>query len=163
MCYAATSAAGCSNPFKSGWALNLLKPVGDPVVGIAERERVVSFPLVRQGVVIFATLIPDPEPCKSGGKSWLMTIDALGGGEFGGAPFDTNGDGVVDSNDFVMINGVSRAASGADLEVGIHKTPAIVESTSSADFGKVSGSSGIGEMTFSRDRSGIRRSWRQLK
>ena len=128
-------------PLKNGWALNLLKPVN-----IAEGERVVSFPLVRRGLVIFATVIPSPDPCKSGGTSWLMEVDALGGGEFGGAPFDVNGDGKVDANDKVVIvvNGVSveHYAAGDNLGVGIHKQPAKIESASGVDYGYASGSSG---------------------
>jgi type IV pilus assembly protein PilY1 len=176
MCYAVTS-TGCnvSSPLKRGWALNLLSPVKG-----AEGERAVSFPLVRRGLVVFSSIIPDPDPCTSGGRSWLMEVDALGGGEPGGAPFDTNGNGVVDDDDYVLIAGVKHAASGVDLEIGITKTPAVIESTStpSVDYKYLSGSSGqmgtvtdagggpppcVGAGCGGGGGVGIRRSWRQLK
>ncbi|NOT10421.1 MAG: hypothetical protein HOP23_01060 [Methylococcaceae bacterium] len=173
VCYAVTS-TGCtaSSPLKSGWALNLLKPVA-----IAEGERMVSFPLVRRGLVVFSTIIPNADPCSFGGRSHLMEIDALSGGEPSGAPFDTNGDGIVDDDDFVIIDGIRHAASGIDLGVGITKTPAVVESTN-VDYKYVSGSTGdIGTAVDAAGGGcvgagcggggggggGIRRSWRQLK
>ncbi|TAL43766.1 MAG: hypothetical protein EPN89_15130 [Methylovulum sp.] len=174
VCYAATS-AGCtsSSPLKSGWALNLLSPVDG-----AEGERVVSFPLLRRGVVVFATVIPNADPCSFGGTSHLMEIDALTGGEFsGGAAFDVNGGGVVDEHDKVVIDGVEHFASGIALDVGIIKTPAVVEATS-VDFKYVSGSTGnmgtvvdlgggalpcAGAGCGGGAGGGTRRSWRQLR
>jgi type IV pilus assembly protein PilY1 len=170
VCYAASS-AGCtsSSVLKKGWALKLLKPVN-----IAEGERVVSFPLVRRGLVVFATVIPSGGACNSGGESRLMEVGALSGGEYigGSPPFDVNGDGKVNDADYVMIGGVKHAPAGIDVEVGINKTPTVVESTT-VDFKYVSGSSGNmgtvvdagggGTVTGGGGSSGIRRSWRQLK
>lgn len=167
VCYSATS-TGCTagSSLKTGWALTLLKPVN-----IAEGELVDSFPLVRRGVVVFSTKIPNTDPCASGGKSRLMEVDALHGGEFGAAAFSVNGDALVNNDDFVMINGVKHAASGIDLGIGITKTPAVVEGAS-VDFKYLSGSSGeMGTVTDAGSSSstsggssaGIRRSWRQLK
>ena len=172
VCYADTDTAGCR---KLGWALNLLNPANlllSPPINAAEGERVVSFPLVRRGLVIFATVIPSPDPCESGGKSRLMELDALSGGQFGGAAFDITGDGVVNASDFVMIAGVKHSVSGIDLGIGITKTPAVV-SSSIADYKYLSGSTG--QMGIVVDPpggfvepgglggSGIRRSWQQLK
>ncbi|PPK64586.1 type IV pilus assembly protein PilY1 [Methylobacter tundripaludum] len=167
VCYAATS-TGCtaSSSLKTGWALNLLKPVN-----IALGELVDSYPLVRRGLVVFSTKIPNSDPCASGGKSRLMEVGALSGGEFSGPPFDVNGDGQVNNDDFVLINGVKHAVSGIDLGIGITKTPAVVEG-SSVDFKYLSGSSGqMGTVndagssgaTSGGGGGGIRRSWRQLK
>lgn len=167
VCYAATS-TGCtaSSPLKTGWALNLLKPVN-----IAEGELVDSFPLVRRGLVVFSTKIPNTDPCASGGKSRTLEVGAFSGGEFSGPPFDVNGDGQVNDGDLVLINGVRHVASGIDLGIGITKTPAVVEG-SSIDFKYLSGSSGqmgtindAGSSSSSSSGSGggIRRSWRQLK
>jgi len=166
VCFAATSVScTSSSSLKSGWALNLISPING-----VEGERVVSFPLVRRGLVVFATAIPSSDPCKSGGKSWLMEVDALGGGEYGGAPFDVDGNGIVDLNDFVLINGVKHAASGTDQDIGITKTPAVIESTD-VDFKYSSGSTGaMGTVTDAGGgkktgvgSNGTRRSWRQLK
>jgi type IV pilus assembly protein PilY1 len=99
-----------------------------------------------------------------------MELDALSGGEFGGAPFDVTGNGVVDANDFVMIAGIKHVASGINLGIGITKTPAVVASSSvdykylSSSTGQMgtivdTGGSGIGGV----GGRGIRRSWQQLK
>jgi type IV pilus assembly protein PilY1 len=170
VCYAASS-VGCtsSSPLKSGWALNLSKPNN-----AAEGERAVSFPLVRRGLVIFATVIPDPDPCKAGGRSWLMEVDALGGEKSGGAPFDVNGDGKVNAYDFVTveINGVkvTTVASGSDQGNGVaQKQPAKVESAVSClDFGYTAGSKSptpkLGLEKGCDVGVGVgRRSWRQLR
>jgi type IV pilus assembly protein PilY1 len=147
VCYAATS-TGCagSSPLKKGWALDLLNPNYSPPKN-AVGERVVSFPIVRQGIVLFSTLIPNPNECGLGGTSHLMTVGTLSGGASSTAPFDTNGNGVVDSNDLVTvtIGGVSStvAASGVDLLIGIINTPTIIE-TSFAKTSFASGSSGVG-------------------
>ncbi len=166
VCYAVSSPGCNSNSIlKKGWALNLLKPVNT-----AKGERAVSFPLIRRGLVVFSTIIPDPDPCTGGGKSRTMEIDALKGSEPASAPFDINGNIRIDSNDKVIINGVAHVASGIDLEIGITKTPAVVES-SDVDFKYLSGSSGAMGIIFdpgagappSGPSSGNRRSWRQLK
>jgi len=167
VCYNVTSplSVGCttSSQLKKGWALNLLK-----TGGVARGERSVSFPLVRRGLVVFSTLIPDPDPCGFGGKSFLMEVDALSGGEFFRAPFGTNGDNVVDSLDLILIGSELHSAAGVDLDIGVTNTPSVVESTT-VDFKDLSGSSGsIAVVTDYQPTplgsgAGNRRSWRQLK
>ncbi|WP_394752086.1 pilus assembly protein [Crenothrix sp.] len=166
VCYAATS-SGCTatSTLKMGWSLNLLKPGN-----IAEGERAVSFPLVRRGLVVFSTVIPNADACSSGGKSRLMEVDALTGGEFSAAAFDVNGDGKVDGSDKITVAGVEHFAAGIDVGVGIIKTPAIIEAQAAqVDFKYVSGSTGnMGTVLDlggggTAAGAGIRRSWRQLK
>jgi type IV pilus assembly protein PilY1 len=115
VCYTSAS-EGCSatSPIVRGWALTLNSPV-NPGRG----ERAVSVPLIRNGLVIFPTIIPDTNPCNSGGSSWLMEVNSTTGGLFGTAPFDSNGDGTIDSSD--------KISAGVDLNIGIIKTPAVVE------------------------------------
>ena len=102
-----------------------------------------------------------------------MEVDAISGGEFGGAAFDVNGDGKVNDGDFVMIAGVKHVASGIDEGIGITKTPAVVESET-VDYKYVSGSTGqMGTIVDAGGgsggggggggTSGVRRAWRQLK
>lgn len=169
VCYSVTSplSPGCtaSSPLKKGWALNL----------VAVGERMVSFPLVRRGLVIFSTAIPDPDPCSPGGRSFLMEIDALSGGESSSPAFDVNGSRTVSNDDFVTVNGISRAASGQDLGIGITDTPVVVESPSTSstpgvDFKYLSGTSGSmadpvnkGADGGGGSGSGTRKSWRQLR
>jgi type IV pilus assembly protein PilY1 len=99
-----------------GWYLDLLSPSG------YEGERAVSTPVLYEGLVIFATLIPSSDPCESGGTSWLMAIST----DTGGAPlspvFDLDGDGEHGGGDNVG----DVPASGRRSNVGIIQTPRIV-------------------------------------
>ena len=169
VCYAATS-TGCttSSALKKGWALNLTAPAN-----VAQGERVIGFPLVRQGFVLFTTLIPTSVACSYGGSSHFMAVSALTGGESSVAPFDSNGDGMVNINDKVVINGVAHFASGMDLMIGIINTPAVIEASimgfgifsGSIDGGSGGGGSGGGGLGSKGLFTGAitHRSWRQLK
>jgi type IV pilus assembly protein PilY1 len=72
-----------------GWYMDL------PTSG----ERVAVDPILRDGRIVFTTLIPDSSPCTAGGTGWLMELDFKNGGQLPTAPFDTNNDGTVDSSD----------------------------------------------------------------
>jgi type IV pilus assembly protein PilY1 len=170
VCYAGSS-VGCttSSPLKSGWALKLI------VGNVPKGERAISFPLVRRGLVVFSTVIPNPDPCGKGGDSRLMEVDALSGGESNGVPFDVTGNRLINADDYIkMTDGTLRVASGIDQGIGITKQPAIVESpTVSIDYKFSSGSTtsmgtiidkgGDKAPDCTKDNScGNRRSWRQL-
>lgn len=101
-----------------------------PVDG-KQGERVVSTPLLRNGRIIFATMIPSPSPCDYGGTSWLMELDAMTGGRLDYTPYDVNGDKTFDSSDYVTTtdsNGQTQtiAVSGQGTSQGIFKTPKVV-------------------------------------
>lgn len=168
VCYDAAS-LGCTaaSPLKQGWVMDLLVNSGTP-----DGERVVSFPFVRRGLVIFPTIIPNPIPCEKGGKAWLMELGALTGGEAQFPPFDTNGNTKVDSTDLVKADdGTYRHATGTNLDIGIMDQPAIIESDS-VDFKYLSGqTTQMGKVVDCGDDcggggggggTGTRRSWRQL-
>ena len=74
-----------------GWYMDL------PSTG----ERVVSQSVTDSGRVIFTTLIPSTNACAGGGTGWLMELNLSSGGALGKPTFDVNGDGVIDSNDYV--------------------------------------------------------------
>jgi type IV pilus assembly protein PilY1 len=125
VCYSITS-PGCTanNSLKKGWAINLLES------GVnAKGERVVTRPLVRMGVVIFTTMIPDPDPCTGGGTGWIMLVNALTGGRSDAAQYDTNGDSVVNSSDLITANGNKYAASGLDPRIGLLTSSIVIEGT----------------------------------
>lgn len=175
VCYTATSpnCTASSAPFKKGWVLNLVPP-NNITIG----ERSISQPLVRRGFVIFSTAIPELDPCSFGGTSWLMELDALTGGRHTSPPFDVNGDGIVDGDDYIDIgididgDGIDDPiiASGVNQEIGITKTPAVVEAQD-VDFKYSSGSTGnMGTVVDGIPPSppppsvpGIRRAWHQLQ
>ncbi len=139
-----------------GWKINL-RP--EAVEGVANAdnfgERQVSNAVVRDGRVIFTTLIPSQQPCDFGGSSFVMQVNYRDGGALGFPAFDLNGDGVFDE--------VDTNASGRMSDVGIVPTLSIL-SDSDRDIAFGSGSSGdvdVMELNTGTTASG-RQSWRQL-
>ncbi|WP_172838893.1 pilus assembly protein [Solemya velesiana gill symbiont] len=172
-----TSEHDVDTTVKKGWFMDLRQP--DPDFNTSgthssvtwQGERVVSAPLLREGRVIFATLIPSLDPCEFGGTGWLMELNAVDGKRLPVTPFDLNNDGVFDSRDYVSVDHDGDAntpailipASGKKSKEGIIKTPGIVK-TEAKEFKYVSGSSGDIEMTVeSRSARTGRQSWRQLQ
>lgn len=72
-----------------------------------ERERSVRNPTLRNGKIIFTTLIPviQEDPCKSDSEGWLMELDALTGSALDYAVFDLNQDGQFDGLDRISSTG----------------------------------------------------------
>ncbi|MEX2496950.1 MAG: PilC/PilY family type IV pilus protein [Woeseia sp.] len=154
----------------SGWFIDLLwkGTYGGP--GPAG-ERVVSRAAIRGDRVIFATVIPNPDPCAFGGESWLMELNTFDGGRLDYAVFDLNNDGNFDENDWITVtdengNQVRVPPSGIAPDINIIKTPAIIAGIGeNQDEVKVmSGSSG--QLIRISERGGVgigRQSWRQLR
>jgi type IV pilus assembly protein PilY1 len=131
-------------------------------------ERQVSTPILRNGRIIFTTLIPSGDACSAGGTSWLMEMDALSGGRLSFSPFDLNEDGVFDQADFVTVilggEEVRVPTSGIRSTEGIIKTPAIITLSRDRETKKASGSSGgiFGVDENAGDQRG-RMSWREVE
>ncbi|WP_170799056.1 pilus assembly protein [Stutzerimonas stutzeri] len=143
---------------KSGWYLDLVKPSASGA-GIRQGERVVSTPILRNGRIIFPTLIPSQDVCSAGGDSWLMELDAWSGGRLAYPVFDVNGDGEI--NDLDLVNG--EPVSGKKSRQGIIKTPAII-SAGDIEYKFASGTAGGIDVTV--EKGGLnegRLSWRQLR
>jgi type IV pilus assembly protein PilY1 len=153
-----------------GWYLDLVWPAGYGGPGPAG-ERVVSRASVRGDRVIFATLIPDPDPCEGGGDSWIMELNTFDGGRLDYAVFDLNNDGKFDGDDWVTItdengNEISIPASGIAPDIDIVKTPAIISGVGddNDEVKILSGSSG--QLIRISERGGVgigRQSWRQVR
>ena len=145
-----------------GWYLDLLSPVNG-----FEGERAVAQPLLREGRLIFTTLIPSSDACEGGGSSWLMELNALDGGRFDYPVFDLDDDGLFTDDDLVTVTlddgtEVTVPASGRRSEVGVIQTPAIIEA-GAVEYKIAGGSSGGIESVRERGRlSKGRNSWRQL-
>ncbi|HEY3646158.1 MAG TPA: PilC/PilY family type IV pilus protein, partial [Gammaproteobacteria bacterium] len=150
---------------QQGWYLDLNYPT-------AQGERVVSDPVLDNGRIIFTTLIPQGNACQFGGISWLMELDADDGGQLDISPYDINGDGKVNSNDYVKVTytdpktGASVTAtvpvSGKQSNVGIIKTPGIIRGAT-LEYKYYSGSTGaVGMTQESVSGGGGRLSWQQL-
>lgn len=138
----ATSANAVNWTTQKGWYMDLLQPPSATQQG----ERVVSQPLLRNGNVIFTTLIPSTDPCVPGGTGWLMELNAQTGARLDTSALDLNNDKQFDSSDFVTITigGVATkvAVSGLKSTVGIIKTPAVVDTGTGVEYKFLSGTSG---------------------
>ncbi len=148
-----------------GWFLDLVSPGG------AAGERVVSKATVRGDRVIFATLIPNKDPCAFGGDSWIMEVSSYNGGRLDYAVFDLNNDMLFDQDDWITVededgNEVKIPPSAIAPEINIVKTPAIIGGVGdNQDEVKIlSGSSGQLVRITERGNVGLgRQSWRQMR
>ena len=80
-------------------------------------ERVVSDSSTDTKRVIFTTVIPSTAACSAGGTGFLMELDLSTGGAFTTPTLDVNGDGVINSADFIGTPGVY--AGGRRFDSGI--------------------------------------------
>jgi type IV pilus assembly protein PilY1 len=144
-----------------GWYLDL------PIQG----EKQVSDPVLREGRLIFTTLIPDPDVCSFGGTSWLMEIDVGNGGRVDRPPFDLNDDKQFTKADMVPDpsgaldeagNPLYVNVGGVESSEGILPTPTILSASQTMDYKYSSGSSG--GILFTRESTGGRGrlGWQQL-
>jgi type IV pilus assembly protein PilY1 len=149
-----------------GWHMNLVSPAQG-----YQAEKQVSRPLLRNGRIIFTTLIPDSDPCSFGGNSWLMELDALTGKRLQESPFDLKRDNQFTKEDMVEVtlpNGAteSRPVSGLQSTVGITPTPGIlVDPMNPVEYMYTPGTSGDISVTVGNpgDDTLGRQAWRQLQ
>jgi len=152
-----------------GWYLDLYNTDGGNTDNFGERQ--VSNSMLRNGRIIFTTLIPSADPCAYGGSGWLMEMDAYGGGRLGSPPFDLNNDGDFTDSDKVTTtdedgDSTSLTVSGKKSTVGIISTPGVmVDLTTNTEYKYTSGSTGIIERTTENPGTRLqgRQSWRQLQ
>ncbi len=154
-----------------GWYLDLLTPPGT-----FNGEMQVSDSILRNGRVIFTTLIPDADPCSPGGTSWLMELDSTSGARLDESPFDNNRDSRFTDDDLVEVvlpdgTRIRVPASGLGSEVGITATPGVaVSPEAGAEFKYLSGTTAnaagsniqIAVENPGRNAFG-RQSWRQIR
>ncbi|MDR3088311.1 MAG: hypothetical protein LBU39_00640 [Desulfobulbaceae bacterium] len=110
-----------------GWYLDL---PGLTSMTNAAAERVVKDVQIRDGKLIAVSFIPNDTECSAGGKSVLMEVSACAGARLDQAQLDINGDGKIDSGDFVTItlpdgSTATVAANGIAYD-GMVNTPNIV-------------------------------------
>jgi type IV pilus assembly protein PilY1 len=157
-----------------GWYLDLLTPAGANT-----GERMIANPRIRNGRILFVSIVPGSDPCAPGGKSRLTELDVVTGGAPPSPPFDLNGDGRIDDNDLVTItlpDGTTQRVAPASLTliVDYATSPGVIAS-STADYVYISGDDRDrppGDLG-SEDIQGIRRapgdnahgrqSWRQIR
>lgn len=150
---------------KLGWYMDLVDPISNQNRG----ERQVTDSILRNGRIIFTTLIPSTDPCDFGGTGWLMELNAETGGQPDFAVFDLNGDGLFNQSDYVDLDGDGVGdvpASGKQSGEGIIAKPGIIADPDDDKEYKLStGSTGNIERTVENAPPGYvgRTSWRELK
>ena len=160
--YRITSANTVDWATKRGWYMDL---PSSSTTG----ERVTYNALVRNSRIVFPTLIPSPIPCKAGGSSWLMELDADTGSRLSGSPFDIDGDGDFDADDMLSFNSNSYVAGGVKpSDGGIITTPTVIKDGTdpSKEHKYASSSTGdVAHVVESSDSSagaGRRINWREI-
>jgi type IV pilus assembly protein PilY1 len=103
------------SPSYLGWKVSLPDP----------GERQITDSVLREGRIIFTTLIPSSDPCTPAGSGWLMELDSGNGGRLNDT-FDTDGDGDVDDDDRITSGGKDFGASGVLQDNGAPSQPVIV-------------------------------------
>mgnify|MGYP003387320785 CR=1 FL=1 len=121
-----------TEPPHMGWYIDLVNTEGGNTNNFGERQ--VSNMIIRNGRLIFTTLIPSDNPCDFGGTGWLMEVNVNTGARLSYSPFDLNSDGTFDISDFVNAGDLDGdghddyvAVSGKKSTVGIIPTPSITE------------------------------------
>lgn len=153
-----------------GWYMDLLSGAPGVPSGPAFRgEMQVSDSMLRNGRIIFTTLIPDPDPCDFGGTSWLMEMDALSGARLLSTPFDLNNDGEFTDADLVpytLPDGttIMIPSSGRKSDVGITPKPGVLAGEK-AEYKYTPGTTGSIQMTVENPGANAqgRQSWRQIR
>jgi len=92
-----------------GWYINL------PIDG----ERSVTDAVIRGNLVFFNTIIPDSDPCNSGGTSFIMVAESATGGGPSDPVIDINNDGLINQLDQIgnvaaigkLISGIASRSS----------------------------------------------------
>ena len=151
---------------KKGWFMDL------PESG----ERVDLNPVIRDKRFVFVTRTPSSAPCVAGGTSWLMELDYLSGGRLDVSPFDVNGDGIINSLDYVTITVSDGNGGTVEIKVpvsgyqsgsgGMISTPTILKTdTEDEELKILSNSDGQIEATLesvNTDYKG-RVSWEEIR
>ena len=150
----------------SGWYLDLINTGETPTNNDGERQ--VTTATLRNGQVLFTTLIPSDDPCGNGGDSWKMALDLYSGSRLEFTPFDLNGDFKFDNNDYITTGSGSTITytptSGVKSSNGIYSSGIYVSNgdndvslhNNTATGVTEAGAANAGPNTYGRQ------SWRQL-
>ncbi|MGH8653061.1 MAG: PilC/PilY family type IV pilus protein [Gammaproteobacteria bacterium] len=163
---------------KLGWYMDLVNKGVTPLDNKGEKQ--VTESILRNGRIVFTTLVPSVDPCDFGGTGWLMELDAATGGQLDEPLFDLDQDGKFNQDDYVQqtitadFDGDGTVEkrvvppSGKRCKEGICARPGVVAGTGKDDdkeYKFSSGSTGNIERTVENAGAGYaeRISWRELK
>jgi type IV pilus assembly protein PilY1 len=143
-----------------GWRLDLV----DTEEGQPTGERVVSAPQLRGDRVVFVSLIPESDPCKAGGSSWVNAVAFTSGSGLDETPFDFDLSGTFDSAD-LLDTGSGTPVAGTSMRLaagGIYSSPAALVLPGGETLSLISSSQG--DLVQLRESSALRwRVWHQLQ
>lgn len=113
-----------------GWYIDL--SIDRDANGDNKGERVTSAPQVRGNRVVFVSLVPEGNPCLSGGYSWVNALSYTSGSALQESPFDFNLDGTWGAEDLLVV-GDEPPTAGSSLRLtvaggttGIYSAPAVM-------------------------------------
>lgn len=121
---------------------------------IKKGERVVGEPVVWSDRIIFTSIIPDDDPCNSGGDSWIMELDPSSGGRTLFSVFDLNKDRAYDKGDY----GQNTPVNGRKIPGGLVKKVAVVGDNKYASL-----PTGLELIKQKQNAAKGRQSWRQIR
>lgn len=129
-------------------------------------ERIVTSPVLRDGRIVFTSMIPTDDVCLPGGEGWIMELDSQTGSRVAYTVYDIDGNSDFDGDDFVNIGTETEpeyvSVSGLKLDVGLPTSPGLI-SAESGDVVLVTGSdASIQRVERNASRSIGRQSWRQV-
>src|SRR3569832_374595 len=149
-----------SPPTELGWYIDLVPPSGT-----GAGERLVTQPILKNGVVIFATAIPSANSCSGGGDSWLMALNASDGSRLNTTSFNLNNDAITDENDTVQYGGTGNYVAESGVKYGNLLTkPAAACNGSECELYMSKSDGEIATIGVNLGASSTgRESWRQIK
>jgi type IV pilus assembly protein PilY1 len=145
-----------------GWYIDLYLSGSNSNKG----ERQIFNSVVRGDRIIFNTTLPDTALCSFGGDSWLMELDFANGGRLTDPPLDVDGDGVIDGNDLVLLNGVNSVISGMKFDGIMTDITIIAGGTPGSNETKIANTSAGVTVSVQEKapggRNGSRGSWTEI-
>ena len=156
-------ATGVSTGIALGWFIDLYNTQSGNTNNYGERQ--VTNANIIDGVIVFNTLIPSPNPCDFGGDSWIVALKADSGERVDESVFDLDQNGVYDAADGFNDAGNTRVTA-TKSKVGIlAQLTFAVSSTGDSYLSFGSGStSGIMGLGFKpSDTLVMRQSWDQIQ
>jgi type IV pilus assembly protein PilY1 len=118
-------------------------------------ERVSDSPTIKNGVALYATRWPSANACLGAADGDNLSFNIGTGARTDFSVFDVNGNGVANSADFVVVNGVSVAVSSVAIVGGASQTPTFIRlGNSSTASGYGLPSSGGSQFTGIQSTSG---------
>jgi type IV pilus assembly protein PilY1 len=88
------------------------------------RERIVNRPQIVGNSLIINTISPGDNDCNPQGSGWIMAVSPYTGSRLNYMYFDRNGDGDIDSDDGLSVNGTNTPVSGMRFD-GMPSEPVV--------------------------------------